>query len=205
MPNYDPEPQRFEFPGPRPRPPSSLHLTESQTKGWGRNQHIPGSIWRDGKEYFSIRCLASAWSVSRGVATRWAKARPHLMMLYEGRYIYFLDQAKEDRPPPNGRNTHVPPSVLRDGVRYYSVPELARRRGTKLHSTRAWVKRHPHLALRVGKHNYCRDEEFGGLRRLRPSIQCEGRTYWNIPELARQRGVDVQATRRWAAKHPHLT
>jgi hypothetical protein len=198
MPNHHPKPQRLDF----PKPPSSPHLTESQKRGWGRNQQIPGHIWRDGMQYFSIGCLASAWGVSRGVAARWAKARPHLMMLYEGRYIFCRD---EEGPPANGRNTHVPPSVLRDGVRYYSVPELARRRGMNLHAARAWAKRHPHLTLRVGKHAYCRDEEFGGPRRTPPCIERDGHTYWNIPELARRRGVSERAARRWAAKHPHLT
>lgn len=152
--------------------------------------------------YFSIRSLTFAWSVSRGVAARWAKARPHLTVLWKNRYLFCRD---EGRPPRNGRNTHVPLFGVRDGLRYYSMPVLARRRGMTLHATRAWVRRHPHLAVRVGSHAYCRDEEFGGLRRTAPCIVREGRTFWNIPEVARRHGVSERTARRWAAKHPHLT
>jgi hypothetical protein len=205
MPTHYPPPQISEFHGPNPVSLSSPHLTESQKRGWGRNQHIPSSIWREGKQYFSLRYLASAWSVPRGIVARWAKARPHLVALYTDRYIYCLDQPKGEKPRLNGRNTHVPTAITRDGVRYYSMPELARRRGTSPHTTRAWVKRHPHLALQVGKHFYCQDLEFGRPHRTAPCIERDGLTYWHIPELGRRYGVSERAVRRWAAKHPHLT
>ena len=201
MQNHDPQPRRYEFP-PKPKPHSYLHLTESQRRGWGKNQHIPTYIWREGMQYFSIRYLASAWGLSRGVVTRWAKARPHLIYLYKDRYLFCRN---EEGPPANGRNTHVVPSILRDGLRYFSMPVLAQFHGMNLHSTRAWVKRHPHLALRVGKHNYCRDEEFGGPRRLSPCVEREGHTYWNLPEVAIRHGVSERTARRWAANHPQFT
>lgn len=194
--------QVFEPGRQRTRRPSAARLTASQDKGWGRNRRMPPYIWRDGLQYFSIRWLAESWSVPRGVVRRWALARPHLTYLWSGPYLFCRN---EGTPPRPRGNPCVPPSVERDGVLYYSMPALARRRRMKPHSTRAWVKRHPHLALRVGKHNYCRDEEFGGPRRTPPCIEREGLTYWNIPELGRRHGMSERAARRWAAKHPHLT
>ncbi len=196
-------PHSVDAPVPLRGHPSHLRLTASQQKGWGRRRQTPRYIWRDGKQYFSISSLALNWNVSRGVATHWAKARPYLTVLWNERYLFCRDD--EGAPTPGTHSSYVPDHITRDSVLYYSMPALARMRGTTPHTTRAWVRSHPHLAIRVGKHVYCRDEEFYGPRALPPMIERGGVTYWSIPELARRRGVDERATRRWVAKRLHLT
>ena len=193
--------QLFEPGRLRPRIRSAAHLTPAQQKGWGRNSRMPSYIWRDGLQYFSIHWLSLSWSVSRAVVRRWALAHPHLTHLWSGRYLFCRN---EGTPPRPRGNPYVPPSVERDGHLFLSMPELAARRNTTPHATRAWAGSHPHLTIRVGKHLYCRDEEYAGPRRLPLRIERDGHTYWSIPELAARRRVGVRATRRWAERRPNL-
>lgn len=58
-------------------------------------------------------------------------------------------------PPLPGKH---PPHIWRDGYQFWSLPELARRRGVSRQAASKWAQRHPELARREGKHTYARDE-----------------------------------------------
>lgn len=52
----------------------------------------------------------------------------------------------------------LPPYVWRDGLQYFSMPELARRWGMTRQGASAWAHRHPDKTVRVGLHIYARDQ-----------------------------------------------
>jgi hypothetical protein len=172
-------------------------------RDWDPGRHTPPNIWQDGRQYFPLYLLAPFWEVPYGVASRWAKANPHLTVLWEDRYIFC--RIDGGRPAAGAQRWHRPDQIVVAGFVYYSIQALCLRRGTKPHATRAWVHRHLHLAVPVGKRLYCRDEEYYGPHTLRPFIKQDDDVYYSIPELARRRGVDESATRRWAEVRPHLT
>lgn len=57
-------------------------------------------------------------------------------------------------PQPTGT---VKAWVWRDGLQYFSLPELARRRGSSRQAASKWATRHPEHVTRVGKHRYALD------------------------------------------------
>jgi hypothetical protein len=59
-------------------------------------------------------------------------------------------------PQPKGA---IKPHVWRDGRQYFSMPELARRRGITRQAASKWARRpgREHLTIRIGSHTYAED------------------------------------------------
>ena len=94
--------------------------------------------------------------------------------------------------------------IDRGPATYYSVPELAIRRGISERSAFEWAQKHPHLAITYRNRKYYRDEEYGQLKTAAPVIVRDGQTYYSTAELARRRGICRQSAREWAMRHPEL-
>lgn len=117
-------------------------------------------LWRDGKQFFQVAELGRRRRITYAAAWQWAHRRPELTMLYNN-HLYCRDEPgwpARNRPslPPNPR-AHLHP-IERDGLTYYPLPALARRRGTTTVSASSWVRARPELTIVHGGHVYCRDE-----------------------------------------------
>jgi hypothetical protein len=111
-------------------------------------------------------------------ALRWMKRRPHLTMR-EGPHLYCRD---EEWIPKS-----VPDVLWREGLPYFSVSALARRRNLRHSTTQQWVSRHPHLMIREGKYLFCRDEEWTSRDAgyVAPDLPVEPVPEVSVPEAVR--------------------
>lgn len=116
-----------------------------------RPRKLPAYIWRDGFQYFSTYELARRRGIFHSPALQWIKSHPHLS-IHDGPHLYTRDE--EWRP------NKLPPHIWRDRRVYYSLSELARRRGVCKETVRKWVLAHPHLTICDGRFRYTRDEEW---------------------------------------------
>jgi hypothetical protein len=153
-------------------------------------------IWQDGRQYFSLPELAKMRGTSVGSARAWSRRRPSLTVML-GKHL--MCRHEPDAPPETIR-----PTIVRDGFTYYSMGELARRRGVTTGAAREWALAHPETAIKVERYHYARDEGYiAGT--TSPSITREGGEYLSIAELARRRNVTDRSARYWAATHPEHT
>lgn len=155
---------------------------------------FPSTVERDGFEYVRSDVLAERRKVTPTAARLWAKAHPE-MSLRIGRYWYARDE---------GWLPKKLPAYLKVGDRtYYSLNELARRRGIGAHQAANWAKAHSELTTLYGKHLYALDEDWRP-RSLPPHVWRDGHVYYSMNALARRRGLSVETVREWSRKHEEL-
>lgn len=159
------------------------------------SEGITPVIVLDGKYYYSMPELGRRHESSRKCAYHWALDHPHLTIRHNGR-LYALDE--EYRP------ASAPPSIIRDGLEYLTVPELARRRGVRINTARAWAARHPEATRIVRGHVFVRDLPYVGSKT--PPVIWQGTVpYYSVTELARRRGIRPDSANDWVKTHPHLS
>lgn len=122
----------------------------------------PPWLWWDGEKHFRLDQIAMMQQVPHHRVYRWAMARPHLLHRL-GKFWY---ARLVDPPVPGVACSTVPRSVKIGDTTFYSIPELARKRGLKPGSVRDWAIRRPELTTRIGKHLYCQDAGWYGRARL---------------------------------------
>jgi hypothetical protein len=153
------------------------------------------SIDHEGKTYFSIAELARRHGTSADNAWEWAMRHRRLVVYRNGR-PYCRDEGYRPR--------RAPAAIWIDGKEYYSLAELARRRGVGFKSTRTWAKLRPHLVRRVSGFIYVQDEGYEPIAAA--PVIWDGQTpYFSVSALARRRNVTISAAMGWIKRHPELS
>lgn len=159
------------------------------------SEGITPVIVQDGKYYYSMPELGRRHDSSRRCAYNWARDHPQFSIRHNGR-LYAQDI--EYRP------AAAPPSIIRDGQEYLTVPELARRRGVRKTSARKWAAHHPEATRIVRGHVFVRDLPYITSKTL-PVIWQGTVPYYSVTELARRRGIKRHIANYWVKTHPHLS
>lgn len=116
-----------------------------------RPRFAPPSISRDGEEWLTVRELARRRGIRCDSAREWAMRHPEATRIVRG-HLFVRDLVYAGKK--------IPPVIWKGPIPYYSMAELARRRGLKMESVQQWTARHPHLAIKVKGYWYARDEEW---------------------------------------------
>jgi hypothetical protein len=133
---------------------------------------------RDGVEYLTPRELARRRGILRNAAYKWAGRHPHLCITVKGR-LYVRDE--------ENRSTNHPPVRWVGSIPYFSMTELARRRGIGAPAAAEWAKRRPHLAMKVNGFWFARDEEWEPKDGRQTPLRIKVLPPWVRSNLARQR------------------
>lgn len=102
-----------------------------------------------------------------------------------------------------GRGAKIPRHIWRNGAQYYSIPELAARRGVTYDVASNFALQRPHLTVSWGSHIYCLDVPAPPV--FPRNLYQDGLEYLSIPALRERRKITTWAAIKWARAHPHLT
>jgi hypothetical protein len=192
---------------------SSLTREERQAwheAEWERTQQLKKQrrrksrefLWPgDGHQYFSINELARLRGTRPSSARQWAKSRPSLCIWrsIKGGLPRLYCRHEPNAPPEKG----FPESIDLDGLVYYGMGALARRRGVTIDAAWLWAKAHPELTILHRGRKYSRDEGYRAPT-APPVIHIDGVEHVSLPELARRHSCNKSAAASWAKRHPQL-